>query len=48
MGLAAEAGRTGIGVFQHKVARKWRRWRGTAPVDDFNAVTGMRRGGEVR
>jgi glycosyltransferase involved in cell wall biosynthesis len=33
--LTTDAARTGIGVFRHKTARKWQRWRGTCLVDDF-------------
>jgi glycosyltransferase involved in cell wall biosynthesis len=42
MDLAADAARTGSGVLRHKMARKWQQWRGSAPVDDFNAVAGTR------
>jgi len=38
MPLLTDAFRTGIGVSKHKVVRKWQRWRGTAPLADFNAV----------
>jgi phosphatidyl-myo-inositol alpha-mannosyltransferase len=41
--LAADATRTGIGVFRHKVARKWQRRRGTVIVDDFAVATTRRR-----
>lgn len=33
--LTGDAVRTGMGVFRHKVTRKWQRWRGTCLVDDF-------------
>jgi phosphatidylinositol alpha-mannosyltransferase len=40
--LAADTARVGIGLFRYKVARKWRRWGGTAATDDFNAVRDIR------
>jgi glycosyltransferase involved in cell wall biosynthesis len=42
--LAADAARTGIGVFRHKTARKWQRWRGTIIIDDFSVDRTRRRG----
>ena len=38
MPLAADAARAAIGIFRHKVTRRWHRWRGTAVTDDFNAT----------
>jgi hypothetical protein len=36
--LAPDAVRTGIGLFKYKAARRWRRWRHTVAVDDFNMI----------
>jgi glycosyltransferase involved in cell wall biosynthesis len=33
-----DATRTVAGVVRHKLSRKWQRWRGTVPTDDFNAI----------
>ena len=40
--LLADAARAGAGMARYKALRKWQRWRGTAPVDDFNTVARMR------
>ena len=36
--LAGDALHTGAGLLQYKVHRRYQRWRGTAPTEDFNAV----------
>lgn len=43
--LAAESARTGLGVFRHKAARRWQRWRGTVIVDDFAVARDAAHGG---
>jgi glycosyltransferase involved in cell wall biosynthesis len=36
--LAGDVLRGSAGLVKYKVHRKYQRWRGTAPVDDFNAI----------
>jgi glycosyltransferase involved in cell wall biosynthesis len=36
--LAGDALHTGAGLLRYKVQRRYQRWRGTAPTEDFNAV----------
>jgi hypothetical protein len=46
--LIADAARAGVGVFRHKLTRKWSRWRGTVAADDFNSVEAMERASTVK
>ena len=46
--LAGDALRSGAGLFTYKVHRKFQRWRGTAPTEDFNTVGTILRGATGR
>ena len=37
--LAGDALHTGAGLLRYKIHRRYQRWRGTAPTQDFNAVS---------
>jgi len=41
--LAGDSLRSGAGLFTYKVHWKFQKWRGTAPVEDFNTVRAIRR-----
>jgi glycosyltransferase involved in cell wall biosynthesis len=41
--VAGDTLRSGAGLFTYKVHWKFQKWRGTAPVEDFNAVSAIRR-----